>query len=614
MKQINSKPLTGDEHSDSTPVDRADIDGAVDHESEMKARDVFADLEATLDEVARTHPRLDDQTQDPSRTAHDLKALLEVSLAVNSSLVLDDMLQIVMHKAVELMQAERGLIMLLDEKDEFQIRSAYNLRRDETPEEDLKISRTVASEVAYSGKSIYTSDALEDERYAQQQSVVEMHLRSIMCVPLKVKDSVIGVIYLDNSNQARMFLKSDLYLFELYAQMASRALHNASMYDSLLSLKRYNEMVVSKSPVGIIVVDSSGRLATVNSVALEIFDLNREDIRLVGETEEPCCFFDLLPNGEQARWKAMADIALTTQQEVSEPRYFHNTGYIEKALSVKISPLPDLLNGHDGLIMTVEDITEKVLMEKYVILSEKLVAKGEMAASVAHELNNYLAIASNNAELLALNVERQKYDKAVFNSRSITENIFKIKRFVDNLMDFSRPESEYISYDIKHLIEDLLFSLRVQPRFKRMHFNIDMNSEIPNLEIDVGLIQQVLMNLLNNAGDAIDEKVARQGDSDEPVTKDISIAVAYDKENEEISVSIDDSGIGMSPETLSRIFAMHFTTKKGGHGLGLANCKKIVEQHYGELTAQSTLGEGTTFTITLPRFRPKKKKPLKKRQ
>ncbi len=95
-----------------------------------------------------------------------------------------------------------------------------------------------------------------------------------------------------------------------------------------------------------------------------------------------------------------------TNQEFADRRYFHNTGYLEKVLSLKISPLQALPNGHDGLVMTVQDITEEVTMEQYVILSEKLVARGEMAASVAHELNNFLSIISNNAELLSINLDR----------------------------------------------------------------------------------------------------------------------------------------------------------------------------------------------------------------
>ncbi len=573
--------------------------------------DVLAAIEATLDEVAEANPRLESETPQSTRSVDDLKALLEVSMAINSSLVADDVLQIVMRKAIELMQAERGLIMLLDENNQLQVRTAYNLCKEQMMDEDFKVSNSVTSKVADTGKSIYTSDALSDERYANQRSVVELHLRSIMCVPLKVKEKVVGVIYLDNSSESRMFLKSDLYLFELYAQLVSNALHNANIYDRLLNLQRYNESVIAKAPMGTVVLDADGRITTINAAALEIFDFNREKIALVGEGPAPTRFLDLLQESEVPRWQHMIGTALATQEDFSDSRYFHNTGYLEKALSTKISPISQLPHGKDGVIMAVEDITEKVIMEKYVILSEKLVAKGEMAASIAHELNNYLAIASNNAELMALNIDREKYDKVKFNAKAITENVFKIKRFVDSLMDFSKPESEFISYDVKHLIEDLLFSLRVQPRFKRTHFTIDLDPRIPNLEMDVGQIQQVLMNLLNNAADAIEERVVRENRGTD-FKREITIRAAYEQERERILVSVADNGTGMSDETRNKIFTLHFTTKKGGHGLGLSNCRKIVQAHNGDLLVESTPGEGTEFKVILPRFQPEKRKSDKK--
>ncbi len=576
------------------------------NESAKVALDLFNDLEATLEQVAESNPRITSASETNEARTSDLKALLEVSLAINSSLVLEDVLSIVMHKAIELMQAERGLIMLLDDSGELQVKSAYNLSREQMTEADSRISSSVTNEVARTGRSIYTSDAMADDRYSQQQSVLELHLRSIMCVPIKLKEHVIGVMYLDNSNQTKMFLRSDLYLFELYAQMVSNALHNAKVYDSLLTIKRYHESVVTNTPVGVIVIDADGRIATINPVAMEIFDLNRDDVSTIGQGGVPSVFVDRLPQLERPRWQKMINTVIATRHELSEPRYFHNTGYVEKVLSIKISPIAELPSGEDGLTMAIEDVTEKVLMEKYVILSEKLVARGEMAASVAHELNNYLSIISNNAELLQLNIERDRLDKVKFNSKSIIENIFKIKRFVDSLMDFSKPEPEYLSYDIRHLIDDLLFSLRIQPRLKLIHFTVDLATDIPNSEMDVGQIQQVIMNLLNNAADAIEERAAKCQAEGAEFKRQIGITASYEKSDEQIVLEISDNGIGMSEETLNKVFTLHFTTKKHGHGLGLHNCKKIIEQHGGQLQVSSKLGEGTMFRITLPRFQPKR--------
>jgi PAS domain S-box-containing protein len=566
--------------------------------------DPFAELEATLDSVAETNPRIAAGAS-TDKSASDLKALLDVSRLVNSTLVLEDVLELVMRKAIEFMEAERGLIMLLDENGSLQTTSAYNLCKEEMLQEEFKISSSVAARVAKTGMSIYASDAQQDERYANQRSVVELNLRSIMCVPVRIQEEVIGCIYLDNSSQARMFLKSDLYLFELYAQMVGTALHNARNYERVDRLQKFNASVVNTSPIGLVVVDAHGRMAAINTAALEIFDLNRDDVRTISTEADATKFVASLPLSEQPRWAHMINAVLKSREDYADSRFFHNTGYVEKAMSVKISPCRELPNGDDGLIISVEDITEKVIMEKYVILSEKLVAKGEMAASIAHELNNYLAIASTNAELLTMNVDTGKYDKAKFNSKSVVENIFKIKRFVDNLMDFSRPESDYISYDVKHLIEDLLFSLRVQARFKRTQFSLSLNNDCPPLDMDVGQIQQVLMNLLNNAADAIEERAIHEEQSGREHTRSIAIETKWDSQTEMATILVTDNGTGMSEETLKKLFTLHFTTKKGGHGLGLSNCRKIVLNHGGELTVASSVGVGTTFTVRLPRFQNK---------
>ncbi|UCC43108.1 MAG: GAF domain-containing protein [Candidatus Zixiibacteriota bacterium] len=594
MKQPSSNTANEDTQPQAT--------GEPGQEHESPTSDMFADLELTLDKVAQSNPRIKRADSADTGRITDLKALLEASVAVNSSLVLDDVLQVVMRKAVDLMQAERGLVMLLDKQGELQVRSAYNLCKEEMMEEDFRVSSSVTSEVARTGKSIYTSDALKDDRFSQHKSVLELHLRSIMCVPLVVKEKVVGVIYLDNSSQTKMFLKSDLYIFELYAQLVSDALHNAEIYESLLKLEQYNEAIISSSPVGIVVLDMAGRIATINSSALRAFDLDRENIHLLGDGSEPSVFLDILDQSQRPQWQKIISTAMVTGQEHSEPRLRHNTGYIEKALSVKIDPLAGLPGVGDGLMLTVEDITEKTTMEQYVILSEKLVAKGEMAASVAHELNNYLSIISNNAELMSLNVERKKFDKVRFNSKSIIEAIQKIKRFVDNLMEFSSPESEFISYDLKTVIDDVLFSLRIQPRFKIIDFSMDLPADLPDLEMDVGQIQQVLMNLLINAADALGDRAAAEESAGRDFQPHIGVRASYQSASEEITLEIEDNGIGISEDTRDKIFALHFSTKQGGHGLGLHNCKKIVELHGGTLAVASREYEGTTFTITIPRF------------
>ena len=565
----------------------------------FEAGDALAEMEAALNEIADENPRIEVDDDSPAKSLDDLRSLLQVTLAVNSSLVIEDILRVVMKKAIELLAAERGFMMLLDDNGDLQLKTKFNLSNESMLDDDLKISSSIANEVAKTGKSVYTSDAQSDKRYAKQQSVMELHLRSIMCVPLKIKSKIIGIIYLDNSSQAKVFLKSDLFMFELFAQQAALAIHNASLYDHMLDLKRFNERVINNSPVGIAVIDSFCNLISINDAALATLEKNKDDVVLFAPKVKATAFYDMVPSGETSKWRQMIDSAMTTNKPFEDSRYFHNTGYGEKVLSIKISPTSNLPYGGDGLILTIEDITEKVIMEKYVILSEKLVARGEMAASIGHELNNYLTIIANNAELLAMNIEKNKADKARHNSKQIAENIAKMKRFTDGLMDFSKLETEVISYDINLLIEDLLFSIKSQKRFKNIMFAINLSSDIPQVHIDVGQIQQVLMNLMNNAADATLERMEISDEGD--FTKKISIRSDFNPGEDSVTVTVSDNGSGISEEGLGKLFQPHFTTKKTGHGLGLANCKKIIDNHQGEITVTSELDNGTTFTLTLPR-------------
>jgi len=523
----------------------------------------------------------------------DYFALLEVSKAINSTLVLDDILKIVMRRAIELLRAERGFLMLLDEDDELQIRIAYNIHKESlTSAEDFRISRSVARQVASTGEAVYTSNAQEDERFAHNESIIELNLRSILCVPLKTKDHVIGICYLDNRVATRPFVRDDLYLFNLLAEQAAIAIENAQLYRQLESLKIYNESIVRQTPTGIIVLDQDLRIRTFNCIADKIFrepDANWQADHLV---ENRIPFIDIIPPSDREFWKeTLQTVADSHQTQIKDP-YYHNTSSKEKVLSIKVSIMDGASGNRPDLIIMAEDITEKAILQKYVILSEKLVAKAESAAAIGHELNNYLALISHHAELMPIYIERNQLEKLSGSCHGILNNIDKMKRFTDGLMDFSRMETELVEYDIRHLIEDQLFSLRPHRKFNQTKFECRFSPSLPAIKVDVGQIQQILLNLFNNAIDAATEENGKK--------PEIHIDVQHEEGQAYVEILVTDFGPGMSPEVREKIFEPHFSTKPGGHGLGLYNCKKIIENHGGRITVESVLGEKTTFTIRLP--------------
>ncbi|MGB2696653.1 MAG: GAF domain-containing protein, partial [Candidatus Zixiibacteriota bacterium] len=219
--------------------------------------DVLEEMDQLLKKAQTAKPRLKSKTRESKLREVDLEILLEVSKAINSTLILDDILQMVMKKSIKLLGAERGFLMLLDSKGNLQFKTAHNICKDSLSKEDLKISMSIANKVAQSGESIYTSDAQKDKRFSKQKSIVELNLKSIMCVPLKSKEKIIGILYLDNSTKKGIFLESDLHLFEVFAGQAAIAIENAKLYEDLLALKVYIENVVNRTPIGIMVVDNN---------------------------------------------------------------------------------------------------------------------------------------------------------------------------------------------------------------------------------------------------------------------------------------------------------------------------------------------------------------------
>ncbi|MCI0532518.1 MAG: ATP-binding protein [candidate division Zixibacteria bacterium] len=554
-----------------------------------------SDIVAELDELIIKDPKISRGGQnDQSKLRNsDLTALLDISQAINSTpQFLDNILQIVMERAIELLKAERGFIMLLDEEKNLQFKTAHNIVKESLSQDDFKISMTIANKVAQTGVSLYSSDAQEDERYKNLQSIKELNLRSIMCVPLKSKEKTVGIVYLDNSSNATVFVQTDLNLFELFASQAAIAIENAKLYENIIALKLYNENVVTAAPIGIIVVDKSFKITIANKSSQDIFRKLGWHNGLSTETMGHLSIFDMVAPEERGRWKKICYQVLFTGKPFEEDRSYHKTTTGELALSLKISPLNSLDDQIIGLVIVFDNITEKINLEKHLMMSEKLVAKGEMSIAIGHELNNFLNIISNNAELLQINLKQANSEKVDQHSKSIVEAVGTMKRFTEGLLDFSKLETEKVEYDIIRLIEDLLFSIRPQKTYSKIKLLTRYESNLPALSIDVGQIQQVILNLLNNAAEATLAKSSEGGV--------VYLTVAYLSEAHLAEIKISDTGIGIDAEHLGRIFEPHFTTKKTGHGFGLFTCQKIVKNHNGQIKVESKTDQGSTFTVELP--------------
>ena len=169
---------------------------------------------------------------------HKLKTLVEVGHVINSSLGLDPVLQQVVDSLIALVQAERGFLVLRNQAGEPEVRIARGLEHINLEEEAFAFSRTIVHRVMSSGEPVLTTNAQEDPRFEAQASIVSLQLRSILCVPMKLKDAIIGVMFVDNRAHIGLFKESDLELLSAFADQAAMAINNAQLFDKLQAANR----------------------------------------------------------------------------------------------------------------------------------------------------------------------------------------------------------------------------------------------------------------------------------------------------------------------------------------------------------------------------------------
>jgi signal transduction histidine kinase len=234
-----------------------------------------------------------------------------------------------------------------------------------------------------------------------------------------------------------------------------------------------------------------------------------------------------------------------------------------------------------GVILSFSDLTEVKRLQEEVELKERLTALGEMSAGIAHELRNPMAVILGYLNLLS-----KKIDPANQNIiRDITSEVNGMNRIIGDLLTFARPASlNRVTVNVKELIEGCLSNVL---QTKAADAKITTVSRLDDVEflIDEGLMRQAFNNLLQNALEAM------------PDGGTMTVE-AHGGRN--LSVIVTDTGTGVTPDTIKKIFLPFFTTKDKGVGLGLALVHKIVLSHGGRIEVESAPGKGTTFTVVIP--------------
>lgn len=314
------------------------------------------DIEAALPRWREAIDRLNAEWGAQQREKEEMRALYEVGRAVNSTLDLDTVLNQVMDHIIQLTGAERGFLMLYDESSgELEFKVARNMDRETIAGSSFEISLTIVNNVARDGQPIVTTNAQADPRFATQESVVAYSLRSILCVPLRVRDKVIGVIYADNRIRTGLFTEHDRDMLAAFADQAATAIANAQLYERVSAMKNLMDNVLASITSGVITTDVADKITLFNRAAESILGVPAYDV-----TGRP--YRRALPLDD--RFAHLVEEVKTLNRPVVghelTPRLPRRG---EVNLSVSASPLKDEQATMLGVAIVVEDQTERKRLE-----------------------------------------------------------------------------------------------------------------------------------------------------------------------------------------------------------------------------------------------------------
>jgi PAS domain S-box-containing protein len=308
------------------------------------------------------------------REHNNMLALADVGQVVNSSLELDEVLRIVMDNIVRLTKAERGFLMLRNEKGEMVVRMARNWEMEAVHTTELTVSRSIVGRVIETGEPLITTNAQEDQRFMGQESVVAFNLRSILCVPLKVKSEIIGVIYADNRIRAGIFADSEKNLLVAFANQAAVALENARLFSSLkhtleevTALKNLMDNVFASIASGVITADIQNQITLANHAAELI--LGHAANEIVGHR-----LSDMLASVSRDLEPHLAEVRETDKAiiDLEISHHFPTRGNVDWRFT--LSPLKDAGQKTQGVAIVLDDLTERKKLEAQRRLFERMVS------------------------------------------------------------------------------------------------------------------------------------------------------------------------------------------------------------------------------------------------
>jgi PAS domain S-box-containing protein len=533
------------------------------------------------------------------------KTLIEFGRGLSSETDLNALLTSIVERLPRTLLVSRVAVFLSDEYGHLRLAAGHGMPADvEAPVNRIGQDGLQLGFLDFDQNEGHSHIFLENAQQALHLSETERRTAALLdlnyYLPCRVQDGsaqdkartrTIAVIGLGRTVGGDFLSSEDVELLESLAGYIGIALQNASLYSRLESkiseferLKEFNENIVESINVGILAVDLNGRIESWNAQMEAMYALSRGEV--LGQTLGavfPAEFCDALDSfGNESGVHNLYKFRLTTRAGE------------QRTANIAVAPLLSREFVPVGRIVLVDDITERVTLEAQLAQADKLSSIGLLAAGVAHEINTPLAVISSFSQMLTKQLRGDARLSPVL--EKITQQSFRAAEIANGLLNFSRTSTtEMKATNLNQVIRDTLSLLEHQFKTAQIQVDLVLTQDLPPIHGNAGKLQQVFLNLLLNAKDAM------------PGGGNLRVETLV---NGHVEAVVSDSGSGIAPEHMKRIYDPFFTTKtipapggKRGTGLGLSVSYGIIQEHAGKIHVESSIGAGTTFHLEFPLLR-----------
>jgi PAS domain S-box-containing protein len=507
-----------------------------------------------------------------------LMPLFELSKDFLATLDLNSLLDQIVQTGLQETKADRASLMLL-EGQELVIKASVGLPSEIAAAARDKVGQGIAGWVADRGEALLLADGASLNPQIRE-AMTRGEIASALCVPLLVKDKVVGVLNLSKLGEGPAFTQGDLEFISILGGEAAIAIENARLYREAIDEKRKTETILEGTFDGLVVIDNDMRITSFNPGAEAITGHAASQVlgRRLTEVFGP----------EVWRDDSLLQKAASTGERVAPQEVVISGKLGSRDALLGITPLYDSGGKVFGYLLSFADITH---------LKEVDRLKSNIVANVSHELRAPLASIKAYTELLLDELEGDDRDLRQRFLKVIDQETDRLTELIGGLLDLSRLEAgQFVMkkepLQVGEVIDDTLGLFDMQAQENKISLHADIQPDLPPILADRELVNVLIKNLVGNA-----IKFSNEGGRVDVVARE---------EDTNLILSVIDQGMGIPPDDLPHIFEKFYrvwsTTESGikGVGLGLVLAKEAAEAHGGQIEVESELGVGSRFIVTLP--------------